>query len=158
MILNDSQAAQMSMLSDPRRGSGWRVSGFLHLSRIRSPSFIEHLRYDYFLSHTWETPGHVKYLSLLILGRSCKMFSEPSVPLKRRKKHDFRPTLKPLEPRTYSSHRFLMICWVLAVALSWCLCLLELLPFFGHVNPEALRWRAPKPGCPTGPWIICAGS
>ncbi|CAE7341276.1 unnamed protein product [Symbiodinium natans] len=79
--------------------------------------------YDYFLSHTWETPGHVKYLSLL----------------------------------TYSSHRFLMICWVLAVALSWCLCLLELLPFFGHVNPEALRWRAPKPGCPTGPWIICAG-
>ncbi|CAE7823105.1 unnamed protein product [Symbiodinium sp. CCMP2592] len=79
--------------------------------------------YDYFLSHTWETWGGLKYISLLM----------------------------------HSSHRFLLGCWLSAVVLCWCFCLLDLLPTFGHVNPEALDWWAEGEGCPTGPWIICSG-
>jgi len=79
--------------------------------------------YDYFLSHTWETWGGLKYISLLM----------------------------------HSSHRFLLGCWLSAVVLCWCFCLMDLLPTFGHVNPEALDWWAEGEGCPTGPWIICSG-
>ncbi|CAE7569258.1 unnamed protein product, partial [Symbiodinium sp. CCMP2456] len=79
--------------------------------------------YDYFLSHTWETWGGLKYISLLM----------------------------------HSSHRFLLGCWLSAVVLCWCVCLMDLLPTFGHVNPEALDWWAEGEGCPTGPWIICSG-